>query len=86
MDFMDRVYNVTKKRMLHDNFRTVLTLVIVCILVLFGLVGTYQGLLYNANTMGLELVQSTANDEERNIAVYKMLIKIYVIKRWNTFC
>lgn len=73
---MDRVYNVTKKRMLHDNFRTVLTLVIVCILVFFGLAGAYQGLLYNANTMGLELVQSTANDEERNIAVYKMLIKM----------
>lgn len=73
---MDRIYDITKRRALHDNMRTILTLVIVCAIVILSMYGTYRALLNNARDMGLELVRSYVADEERNIAAYNTIIQM----------
>ena len=73
---MDRIYDITKRRALHDNLRTVLTLAIVCVIVILSMYGTYRALLNNARDMGLELVRSYVADEERNIAAYNTIVRM----------
>lgn len=73
---MDRIYYTTKKRVLHNNIRSIITISVVSVLVIIGLYGTYKTLLDNASDMGLELVQSYVADEERNIATYKTVISL----------
>lgn len=75
---MDRIYTFTKKKVLHDNLKTILTMAIVFALAVIGMYGTYRALMYNARVMGLELVKSYAADEERNIAVYKTTVKMAI--------
>lgn len=75
---MDRIFAFTKKRVLHENMRTILTMAIVFVLAVISMYGTYRALMHNARVMGLELVRSYAADEERNIAVYKTTVKMAI--------
>ncbi len=75
---MDRIFAFTKKRVLHENMRTILTMAIVFVLAVISMYGTYRALMHNARVMGLELVKSYAADEERNIAVYKTTVKMAI--------
>lgn len=73
---MNKVYDITKKRLLHNNVRTFLIILLVLLMALLGLYGTYSLLLSNARKMGHELVKSYTADEERNIAVYRAFIEM----------
>ncbi|MBU5430505.1 hypothetical protein KQI22_10590 [Kineothrix sp. MSJ-39] len=73
---MNKVYDITKKRLLHNNVRTILIVFLVLLMALLGLYGTYSLLLSNARKMGHELVKSYTADEERNIAVYRAFIEM----------
>lgn len=73
---MNKAYDITKKRLLHNNIRTILIVFLVLLMALLGLGGTYSLLLSNARKMGHELVKSYTADEERNIAVYRAFIEM----------
>ncbi len=73
---MNKVYDITKKRVLHNSIRTILIIFLVLLMALLGLYGTYGLLLSNARKMGHELVKSYTADEERNIAVYRAFIEM----------
>ena len=73
---MDKVYDATKKGVFHNNFKSIGTIIIVAIIGIVSIFGTYQALIANARDMGLELVRSYTADEERNIAVYKTFIQM----------
>lgn len=73
---MDKVYEATKKGVFHNNFKSIGTIIIVALIGIVGIFGTYQALIANARDMGLELVRSYTADEERNIAVYKTFIQM----------
>lgn len=73
---MDKLHFTTKKRVMQNNIRSIITISVVSILILIGLYGTYRTLLDNAKNMGLELVRSYAADEERDIATYKTVISL----------
>lgn len=73
---MNKVYMITKKRLLQNNIRTALVIFVVLLMALLGLYSTYSMLLSNARQMGHELVKSFTADEERNIAVYRAFIEM----------
>ena len=73
---MDKVYDATKKGVFHNNFKSIGTIIIVALIGIVSIFGTYQALIANARDMGLELVRSYTADEERNIAVYKTFIQM----------
>lgn len=66
----------TKVRFENSKMKTIIVLVLIVALGISAMVGTYQALLFNARTMGLELVRSYCADEERNIAVYRTYIRM----------
>ena len=66
----------TKIRFENSKIKTIIVLALIVALGISAMVGTYQVLLSNARTMGMELVRSYCTDEERNIAVYRTYIRM----------
>ena len=66
----------TTVRFENNKKRTAVIFVLILVLGISAMVGTYHALMYNARTMGLELVRSYVADEERNIAVYRTYIEM----------
>ena len=66
----------TKIRFENSKIKTIIVLALIVALGISAMVGTYQALLSNARTMGMELVRSYCADEERNIAVYRTYIRM----------
>ena len=66
----------TKIRFENSKIKTIIVLALIVALGISAMVGTYQVLLSNARTMGMELVRSYCADEERNIAVYRTYIRM----------
>lgn len=73
---MDRIYDITKKRLFNDSLRAFITLAIVLLLVITGMISTYRVLMKSTRKMGVELVKSYVADEERNISTYQTVIRM----------
>lgn len=71
---MDRIYDVTKKRVFNSGLRMAVILASVLFLMIISIIGTYRILLQNTREMGVELIKGYVADEERNIATYKTVI------------
>lgn len=79
----------TKIRFENSKIKTIIVLALIVALGISAMVGTYQALLSNARTMGMELVRSYCADEERNIAVYRTYIRMglyYLEELENSSC
>ena len=77
---MKRFYEATEKRIKLVNLRMLTIVILIFIIAFLGIFGSYTAVLNNANSLGKNLVESYASEEEKNISVYTTIIELGMIQ------
>ena len=72
---MKRFYEATEKRVRQVNLRMLTIVILIFIFAFLGIFGSYTAVLNNANSLGNNLIDSYASDEEKNISMYTTIIE-----------
>ena len=72
---MKRFYEATEKRVRQVNLRMLTIVILIFIFAFLGIFGSYTAVLNNANSLGNNLIDSYASDEEKNISMYSTIIE-----------
>lgn len=73
---MKRFYEATEKRVKQVNLRMLTIVILIFIFAFLGIFGSYTAVLNNANSLGNNLIESYASDEEKNISMYSTIIEL----------
>ncbi len=77
---MKRFYEATEKRAKRMPLLMLSIPVLIFIVAFVGIAGSYTAVLNNANSLGENLIQSYAADEEKNISMYSTIIELGLIQ------
>ena len=77
---MKRFYEATEKRVKQVNLRMLAIIILIFIVAFLGIFGSYTAVLNNANSLGKNLIESYAADEEKNISMYSTIIELGMIQ------
>lgn len=77
---MKRFYKAAEKRIKLVNLRMLTIVILIFIIAFLGIFGSYTAVLNNANSLGKNLVESYASEEEKNISVYTTIIELGMIQ------
>lgn len=77
---MKQFYEATEKRVKQVNLRMLAIVILIFIFAFLGIFGSYTAVLNNANSLGKNLVESYASDEEKNISMYTTIIELGMIQ------
>ena len=77
---MKRFYEAAEKRIKLVNLRMLTIVILIFIFAFLGIFGSYTAVLNNANSLGKNLVESYASEEEKNISVYTTIIELGMIQ------
>lgn len=73
---MKRFYEAAAKRSKQITWRMLAILALIFVVAFIGIVGSYTAVLNNANSLGKNLIQSYAADEEKNLSMYTTIIEL----------
>lgn len=77
---MKRFYEATEKHVKQVNLRMLAIIILIFIVAFLGIFGSYTAVLNNANSLGKNLIESYAADEEKNISMYSTIIELGMIQ------
>ena len=77
---MKRFYKAAEKHIKQVNLRMLTIVIMIFIFAFLGIFGSYTAVLNNANSLGKNLVESYASEEEKNISVYTTIIELGMIQ------
>ena len=77
---MKRFYEATEKRIKQVNLRMFTIVIMIFIFAFLGIFGSYIAVLNNANSLGKNLVESYASEEEENVSMYTTIIELGMIQ------